>query len=124
MRSACDSFCTAFKVVGQAWVRHGGALGLDWMQRQLITEKNIAIILYALNDTSGAVHFMHSSICILTDIEDQHGSSPWLVALDRSLQWLVLAIRQRQSDEEVLALAAAVEEEEEEVETEEHNWGV
>lgn len=104
-RKACDSFFTALKTVGQAWVSHGGALGLDWMQRQLVTENNIAIILYALHDTREAVHFMHSVICLLTDIEDQYGTSPWLAELDQSVQWLVLAIRQRQSDEETLVAA-------------------
>ncbi len=100
IRIASDSFLTAFKVVGQAWVRYGGVLGLDWMQRQLVTENNIAITLYALNDTNGSVHFMHASICSMTDIEDRYGMCPWLVTLDQNLQWLVLAIRQRQMEEE------------------------
>lgn len=101
MRIASDSFFTAFKVVGQAWVRHGGVLRLDWMQRQLITENNIALTLYALNDTNGSVHFTHSSICLLTDIEDRYGAFPWLQSIDQSLQWLVLAVRQRQMDEAI-----------------------
>ncbi len=94
-RQACDAFCTALSVVRRAWMVRGGVLDLAWMQRQLITENNIACTLYLLDDIGGAVHFMNSAICSLNDIEDRFGTSKWLREQDSGLQRLLIALSKR-----------------------------
>lgn len=102
VREACDAFCCALSVVGRVWMRDGGILDQQWMRRQLLTEKNIALSLYALRDISGAVHYMHSAICVLVAIMDRFGTSPWVDLLGVELRRFKSLLADRPSDRDLL----------------------
>lgn len=102
VREACDAFCTALTLVNKMWRRGSGSLNLEWMQRQLLSEKNISLALCALCDIPGAVHYMHSAICLLKDIENRYGKSPWIELLRVELSRMFYTLADRPVDREAL----------------------
>lgn len=92
-------FGMALQVVGRRWAHKGGRLDESWLQRQLVAEKNITIALYLLNDIHGAIYYVQSCVCVIAELADRFGASPWLLALEEELLHLIIALGKRRRGE-------------------------
>jgi hypothetical protein len=93
-------FGMALQVVGKQWAHEGGRLDEPWLQRQLVAEKNITIALYLLDDIRGAIYYVQSCVCVLAELGERFGASPWLCALEEELLHLIIALGKRRRGEE------------------------